>query len=1833
MAEHPTIKLVPIGGLDVDSEDAKIAPSDYRFAETMRNSVTYTGQQIVPCNMKGNELVAFYFSAARLACIGSLEDKGQNTILYFIWSSDGLHKILRYYPKRTDANPLGHIETIIEFDFGWYEDFRITGIDFIDNKLLYWVDNVKPRMINVDKANLTNKLKSWEVILPICECVSETITVDFATLTHISGSLPYETFISIGNLDTLNSAIADKIRGLQQGDVFTISGANNASNNKLFTVVTVQNLSTSTLIMVQESLIDETTTIQLTFGPPLIDNFLITANSMNAIVRASTQAITPETGKLEYITNLINTNLSEYFSAEFCECKIIITEKFVNSYYPVFTDVNYKVVALNYYGLELSDRYFDACKYPPACEPKVEYKKDPSVNYNYVRDKVLFFRLGYEYDNYEQSALGPISQIAVNNQVCNSLAYDAFNYIDVDFNDPELLDPATWVILKKIGLYVKEHNSGTWKKVGSSLEMCEVLECVSCSRPGEIYAHFDFYNNINTTAVAEQLSNKPYDNLPQKANAQKFAKDKITYAGVVEGLNGPDCVEAEFEVNFEDHAQNEYVNISFIIRICMNSGDGVKTTAGVNKIGYQVGYSSFLDNGIINILNRRGAILRHNDDGQYNAYPVFGGAFYDGVSLNQNGWNQVIPEGGFLVYLAGTPYYGISRQVTQSGLAVDEFGALQTGASQANVPAIQAFLGLGTAPNSEIYQEVTIRAPKGKYIVRVASPQCSYGDVLGKGKVYDINNGLYQLTSTNVFRINDANGAQIGTTELAIDVTQDTYFGEIYIADTMGRNNGTDIFRSVYGYLVDATMFNQQGQEVKAVGIENQTVILSDDGWDFGNQDSFSNDSGSTILLRSATYTDHNGYFFFLVPVTDSIVSAYITVIGCDSQGISNFNQVKYIGSIGVLYDNIWLYATQQSSRTPTTYLAPEGWPPNVQANILGQQVRQQTSGAVDITQISREVIIVNENSTYKTDFATVINGRFIDSEGAGICCLNAVYTRNGRPAKSDDSGRFYILAFADGRHAIQLSGPANHAWSPIAISSMTGPLAQSNIARIYFSSGDECMADISIDEMQLPITPYGPNLTAIPTPYSITAWYTIADIICTLLNGDFIKSAKRGTEYELVLRYQDPAGRYCGPVRAGKIYTPFLTEDLNKYFPTRFPAGTFSMGYPVISWSLPASFKPPKWASHYQFLRTKKINSSYFLQWLINDVKYVMQGSETGDPITTVYSNFNATQIWLNIDNILQYAQEHPSSQIKYQFIEGQRIRFIADENGTGFQTYIDLEIVGIKDNNWLKLNFFRDLGEIKTGMRVEIYNPKLDTAENIYYECGECFECTAPGEDNNEHSVTAGTFTWGDTYWVRRNFPINDTTDIVIKKNILFIVESSGINDFYPSTDEDLGRIGIINDKLRQVYRNAFRVSDTYLSDTGINGLSSFNNIDDKALGREFGDIMKLVISGFVLGAVCKNKFVSNYLGAVQGVTPTGGMTISSQDGYIGDSRPLLGDFGTQHPATIYEMDGWSWGVDLDKGVAWKYDNNGIDILSDPKRKMMNYFRALSKSDIWDAVAGFDRFYGEYILTTWKARREQVELIKYGTNGSMILSTPNTSSYTVGEVLELSFTNTRTGQAITIRATVTLITAPYLFIQMRVSDEVTFADLVPSTTVLIRAKGEGDTVAYQKDKQRWTVHYPFRPESMCPIGTDFVSWNNGGLYVHDEGAINTFYGVYAKWKLTTVANGGEENNRVKLWMSIFLEQKQNARNTVSNWSIPVVKNEIGQLSRIVKGAFNRLEEYWHAWFRGDMNTLSVADPLLDGKDLRSSTIVLEMENDATEAVELRAIDVQYFDSSGNLK
>jgi hypothetical protein len=129
------------GGLNLDDSDlninfdrngSRLPYTDYRNAKNIRVDINAINRGRSLVNIQGNlpitKITRPYplpVLPATKRCIGAVEDVRYSSIIFFLWSSDGNHEILRYWRNRTDPNnPYGVIEQVMLHNFGWTQDVR-----------------------------------------------------------------------------------------------------------------------------------------------------------------------------------------------------------------------------------------------------------------------------------------------------------------------------------------------------------------------------------------------------------------------------------------------------------------------------------------------------------------------------------------------------------------------------------------------------------------------------------------------------------------------------------------------------------------------------------------------------------------------------------------------------------------------------------------------------------------------------------------------------------------------------------------------------------------------------------------------------------------------------------------------------------------------------------------------------------------------------------------------------------------------------------------------------------------------------------------------------------------------------------------------------------------------------------------------------------------------------------------------------------------------------------------------------------------------------------------------------------------------------------------------------------------------------------------------------------------------------------------------------------------------------------------------------------------------------------------------------------------------------
>jgi hypothetical protein len=1751
MARQRILNL-PVGGLDSDSENRLIDFKDYRYALNIRNGISYIKKLGGTTNVKGNKKVVktiYSYSGTaptgRNRCIGAFEDKQSDSIIYFVQNSQFNDQIFRYFPNKIDANnPYGEIHQICLMSMGWTQWTKITSVDLVNGKLLYWTDNVQPRKLNIEKAGLVDKHKTWVV--------------------HYPKTNP---FTSGGNL-----------------------------------------------------------------------NFTYKENGIGKTFNFSIQSFDDASLAVKQIEVLLNQGLSTKFKFEACKCKLEITEIGTDITEVLLTGLNGVTNPENYYGEVFTDRYINIVKYPPTFNPTAIYRKDTSRKFNYVRNRVFQFRLQYVYDDNEKSALSPISQIAGGNVSVNSAQANSLNYIDVDFNNPDLEDPRNWTLIKWIRVFALERNDGKWQQI-ADLDPCEYYDV----RNGLPYFHYKFYNDVNSKGVDTALAAKLYDDVPIKNQSQKYVKNRLVMAGITQNYDAPECLDAKITQEFSDGFEPKF-EITAKIRIVNPSYNG---NAALN---------------LLDIRQIKGAIVKFPSQEGVFDIPVWGGL---PTQVNQNAYGnstfnteqgqqyeQWLPEGGFVGYLAGTDFVSVSKQVFTSPFTPSLLG--NSGAFDGQdmlvdksylaypsykVPNVNSGLvKVMTDNGSDVYSLLTISdVPNGTYVLRLASHWCSFPnpgettDKLGKGQMYNLNNRrAIQKTSTNVIAVKDSGGTiRNNTFELVVTVNNgNVYAGEFFIEDQTScyqfrkgaQFDQSDLNYSGYrhsigvsGYLVDNDGKYTDADLKTAIAMEKQWVGIA-------LQCDLKNALGITVAKDAIPYiqfpyfdgmdirpacnfvpTDHNGYFVFTrrddwrlvnwlyqgLASTPTLAFTYtITNLRISTRYARGFD----VNGNEILINSLVTYQSDSvlndiftGGLTPYTITAFDG-------------------GWVGCNQYSyKQFLMPCVLPLSSSQLKTFINGQVADTNGDGWAGVNVVFTGTGRVGLSDNDGDWTI---------------------PIYANSLSQPYQQRDDSVIYILNG--FTATFSNNNFNNAIIGIGTTYT-ISQPFTATLNPTTISI----QNDLYGKDHKRGGNYIYALRYYDYGGRLCSVVSAPNlnIYIPFITEDLNAVLPDQYlTPNTYKNGKVTLNWELLG--KPPEWAYTYQWMRTRDNNYLSYLSWITNSVKYISKTFQDEDnpEIVTSYSNGDATNIMLDISNLAQYKRIYPDSNLFYEFQAGDKIRLIRKQDGTYYEGLFEYEVVSFQTTGSY-LIVKNDIGapEIKAGTQFEVFSRRNleDEKGQIFYEVGECYPCTAPDSNSNDYSVTSAPFTNGDTYWNPRTILVNDV-DTQFTGTFSYIFESSSISDFYESKDSDIGRIGTINrDFVRQFRPTLHVVSNVFIPDTQVNGLSNFESLNSKELDRTYGLVERLIHIGETLYSVCHNKLVSNYIGRrilSEAASDTG--VVSIADEFLGTDRATEKDYGTQNGESVIVQDNNVYGVDAYRGLVWRHAENGTTEISAINNR--SYFKDALKDGVFDIFGGMDRYYSEYIITITKSVFLAGESVTFEGIDIAILF-DELPALQIGETIDVSFYSTQTQSTITYRTAIKLIDGNKVIVEAPIVEG--FSSKFTLSNPSIKYRGESETISWSEEKNKWITFYSFKPENYGIVGMKFASFLNGEVWLHDVNEVrNNFYDAQHNSKITPVFSG-ENTSEKKVWEVAKLEQFQTDQK--SNWSAPSITNDYNQFSRLAQ-TFVKKEEHWSNPFKRDLSdvTVPVNSRILNGRMLRSTTLTVEFENDYTDEFTLKALVAEYIES-----
>lgn len=190
-----------------------------------------------------------------------------------------------------------------------------------------------------------------------------------------------------------------------------------------------------------------------------------------------------------------------------------------------------------------------------------------------------------------------------------------------------------------------------------------------------------------------------------------------------------------------------------------------------------------------------------------------------------------------------------------------------------------------------------------------------------------------------------------------------------------------------------------------------------------------------------------------------------------------------------------------------------------------------------------------------------------------------------------------------------------------------------------------------------------------------------------------------------------------------------------------------------------------------------------------------------------------------------------------------------------------------------------------------------------------------------------------------------------------------------------------------------------------------------------------------------------------------------------------------------------------------------------------------------------------------------------------------------------------------------------------------ISLLSIYPSSQLLIN---NGKTLSFNEANNKWVNYQSFLPDFMCKFVNSFFLFKNGELWENDVNETrNNFFGVQYSSKVVFYVN--IDPTAIKNFYS--MRQKSNKVWSVTEISIlPSVGKSQGQLSRLKKGRFKKLQGDWFADFMRDMNDprfIDTLDALTKGADLQGGIMKITMENDDISEVKMQSTDITVSNSN----
>jgi hypothetical protein len=389
----------------------------------------------------------------------------------------------------------------------------------------------------------------------------------------------------------------------------------------------------------------------------------------------------------------------------------------------------------------------------------------------------------------------------------------------------------------------------------------------------------------------------------------------------------------------------------------------------------------------------------------------------------------------------------------------------------------------------------------------------------------------------------------------------------------------------------------------------------------------------------------------------------------------------------------------------------------------------------------------------------------------------------------------------------------------------------------------------------------------------------------------------------------------------------------------------------------------PPPWAKRWSLVVTDDLIKSYFLSGYLDNTigpksSYVIVDANEVETFTPESWQAETKYIKINLDSMNRnglFYSHKPGDQVILQdnFLGGftNPLEIIKQ---VGSYIYVPSQNVGP----------FTVASDVRP---FQIFTP-IAASTGAYYEIG------------HSEPIIGGVFDTAYSKWEGSSMNVNYSVFAGTSKVTQMSLKKDG------TWNTDAGRIAIVTE-IGQVYkRNFFKCSSPFISGINVNGLSEFNIGDEKSVSLEAGEIQKLQptskesTEGDIILAICNSDTFSVYIDETRVATGQTTFLVASAN-VIGDVRKQKSGYGTLHPESVHEEDGYVYMFDKLSRSFLRYATNGLFPISE--YKMVDFFEAQAKLNaVTDAViCGYDPFYKLIFVTFTNAATETKRTVAFST------------------------------------------------------------------------------------------------------------------------------------------------------------------------------------------------------------------------------------------------------------